>query len=205
LPNNLFDHSNQYKSLRVLNWMITYNDVYEASRKERYSEQLQPISKNFVKEVSVYLKEKKEMASKEDDSFSDVIIKTKKQLENAITLFKEFMLRRKKKILTLVLVATETGISKHDFDNMLQFEKEMFEELMKCIDGSDKKLNFILKGGEDAGGEKNDLVSFIDGVEEFVDMKGNSIGPFEKGQIANIPKEIAQILVADKKVELVER
>jgi len=76
---------------------------------------------------------------------------------------------------------------------------------MKCIDGSDKKLNFILKGGEDAGGEKNDLVSFIDGVEEFVDMKGNSIGPFEKGQIANIPKEIAQILVADKKVELVER
>ena len=205
MPNNLFDHSNQYKSLRVLNWMITYNDVYEASRKERYSEQLQPISKNFVKEVSVYLKEKKEMASKEDDSFSDVIIKTKKQLENAITLFKEFMLRRKKKILTLVLVATETGISKHDFDNMLQFEKEMFEELMKCIDGSDKKLNFILKGGEDAGGEKNDLVSFIDGVEEFVDMKGNSIGPFEKGQIANIPKEIAQILVADKKVELVER
>jgi hypothetical protein len=115
------------------------------------------------------------------------------------------MLRRKKKILNLVLVAAETGISKHDFDNMLQFEKEFFEELMKCIDGSDKKLNQILKGEEDSVGEKNDLVSFIDGVEEFVDLKGNPIGPFEKGQVANIPKEIVQILVADKKVEIIEQ
>jgi len=183
--------------------MITYNDIYEASRKERYSEQLQPIPKNFVVEVSKYLKEKKEMASKEDDVFSDVIIKTKKQLENAITLFKEFMLRRKKKILNLVLIAAETGISKQDFDNMMQSEKDLFEDLMKAIDISDKKVNQILSGQEEKS-PKNDLVSFIEGVEEFVDLQGNSIGPFEKGQMANIPKEIAQILVADKKVEIIE-
>jgi len=41
--------------------MITYNDIYEAARKERYSTQLQPIPKNFVEEVSSYLKEKKEI------------------------------------------------------------------------------------------------------------------------------------------------
>lgn len=184
--------------------MITYNDIYESARKERYSDQLQPISKNFIKDVSVYLKEKKEMASKEDDVFSDVIIKTKKQLENAVTLFREFMLRRKKKILNLVLVAAETGISKQDFDNMLQFEKELFEELMKCIDVSDKKLNRILVGGEEEGGQKNDLVSFLEDVEEFVDLSGNPVGPFGRGEIANIPKEIAEILIADKKVELME-
>ena len=68
--------------------MITYNDIYEASRKERYAEQLQSIPKNFVSEVAAYLKEKREIASKENDIFSDVIVKTKKQLENAITLFK---------------------------------------------------------------------------------------------------------------------
>ena len=65
------------------------------------------------------MKEKKEIASKQDDDFSDVIIKTKKQLENAITLFKELMLRRRKKILNLILIAAETGISKQDFENML--------------------------------------------------------------------------------------
>ena len=99
--------------------MITYNDIYEAARKERYSEQLQSLPKSFISDVSEYLKDKRAFSSKEDDAFSDVIVKTKKQLENAITLFKELMRRRRKKILNLVSVAAETGISKQDFENML--------------------------------------------------------------------------------------
>ena len=31
------------------------------------------------------------------------------------------------------------------------------------------------------------------------------MGPFEKGQVANIPKEIAKILVEDNKVEIIEK
>jgi len=79
--------------------MITYNDLYDTLRKERYSEQLQPIPKNFIKEVSAYLKDKKEIANKKNDDFSDTILKTKKQFENSIAIFKELILRRKKKIL----------------------------------------------------------------------------------------------------------
>ena len=184
--------------------MITYSDIYEAARKERYSTQLQPIPKNFVKEVAIYLREKKEIASKEDDDFSDVIIKTKKQLENAMTLFKELMLRRRKKILNLVLIAAETGISKQDFENMLAFEKELFEDLMKCIDFSDKKVEEILNGGKQEK-TKNELVVFIEDVEEFMDLDGGKMGPFEKGQVANIPREIAKILIDDNKAEVIEK
>ncbi|MBU2562586.1 MAG: hypothetical protein KKF68_02915 [Nanoarchaeota archaeon] len=183
--------------------MITYNDIREATRKERYSKQLQPISKNFVVEVANYLKEKKEAASKEDDSFSDVIIKTKKQLENAITLFKEFIRIRKKKILGLVLIATETGISKQDFENMLLFEKILFEELMKCVENSDKKFSEIFNG-EKPSEKKNELIVFKQDVEEFVDLNGEKMGCFENGQIANIPVEIAKILVEDGKAEIIE-
>src|SRR4030042_6020918 len=129
-------------------FMITYNDIYEAARKERYSEQLQPIPKNFATEVAKYLKDKKEIASKDNDDFSDVIIKTKKQLENAITLFKELIVRRRKKILNLVLIAAETGISKQDFENMLAIEKELFEGLMSCMDSSEKKLSELLNGSK---------------------------------------------------------
>jgi len=191
--------------------MITYNDIYEAARKERYSEQLQKLPKNFITEVADYLREKKDIASKSSESgdesemFSDVIIKTKKQLETAITFFKELIRRRKKKILELVLIAAETGISKQDFDNMLSFEKALFEELMRCIDFSDKKLNEDLNGKRSLGDKKkNELVVFNEDVEEFVDLSGEKMGPFEKGQIANIPKEIAKILIEDDKVEVVE-
>ncbi len=181
--------------------MITYNDVYEAARKERYSEQLQKISNSFIVELAKYLKEKKEIASKEDDAFSDVIIKTKKQLENAVTLFKELMLRRRKKILNLVLIAAETGISKQDFDNMLSFEKSLFEDLMKCVDISDKKLNEVLNGKEET--KKNELVIFKENVEEFVGLDGEKMGPYDKGEIVNLSKEITKILIEDGKVEMV--
>ena len=183
---------------------VKTSNATEAARKERYSTQLQPIPKNFIEEVSIYLKEKKEIASKQDDDFSDVILKTKKQLENAITLFKELMLRRRKKLLNLVLIAAETGISKQDFENMLSFEKELFEEFMKCIDSSDKKVRDILNG-EKQKEQKNNLIVSIEKVEEFIGLEGKKMGPFEKGQIANLPKEITSILIEDKKVELIEK
>ncbi len=184
--------------------MITYNDIYEASRKERYSDQLQPLPKNFVDEVAEYIKDKKEMASKEDDSFSEVIAKTKKQLENAITLFNELMLRRRKKILALVLIAAETGISKQDFENMLIFEKSLFEEMMKNIDFTDKKIQAIFSGKKQEE-DKNELIIFKTNVDEFMDLEGGKLGPFEKGQMANMSKSIAKILIDDGKAEIIER
>jgi len=183
--------------------MITYNDIYEYSRKERYSEQLQQLPKNFIDEVADYLRDKKEIAIKETDIFSDVIIKTKKQIENATTLFKELMLRRRKKLLNLVLVAAEIGISKQDFDNMLPYEKALFEEIMKCIDFSDKRLNENLNGKREED-VKNQLIVFKTDVEEFVGMDGEKLGPFDKGQIANLPREITKILMDDGKAELCE-
>ena len=184
--------------------MITYNDIYEAARKERYSDQLQSLGKNFVEEVAEYLKDKKEMASKEDDVFSDVIAKTKKQLENAVTLFNELMLRRRKKILNLVLIAAETGISKQDFENMIGFEKTLFEEMMKTIDFTDNRVREILNGKKQEKGQ-NELIMFKTNVEKFMDLEGGNLGPFEKGQMANISKTIAKILVDDGKADVVEK
>jgi len=183
--------------------MITYSDIYDATRKEKYSEQLQELPKNFIYDFSEYMKEKKEMFSKEEDSFSDSNIKTKKQLENALTLFKELMLRRRKKILNLILVASEIGISKRDFDNMLDFEKELFEDLMKCLEKSDKNFIELLNGKAETF--KNEMVSFKTDVEEFIGPDGEKLGGFKKGQIANLPSEIVEILVEDGKAERIEQ
>jgi len=186
--------------------MITYNELYDALRKERYSEQLQPIPKRFIKEVAAYLKDKKEIANKDNDDFSDTILKTKKQYENSIAIFKELMLRRKKKILELAFVAAETGISKRDFENMLAVEKECFDDIMKAVERGDKKIAEILKGAEDDGADKpkNKMIVFVEDTEEFLDLEGNKLGPFKKGDVANIAEEIANILLVDKKAESVE-
>jgi DNA replication initiation complex subunit (GINS family) len=83
------------------------------------------------------------------------------------------MLRRKKKILELAFVATETGISKRDFENMLQVEKEMFDSIMKTIEKSDKKVSEMLKGmdEEDLTKAKNKMIVFIEDTDEYMYMQ----------------------------------
>jgi DNA replication initiation complex subunit (GINS family) len=185
--------------------MITYRDIYEAAKKERYSEVLQPIPKNFIKDVAKYLKEKKEAASKEGEVFSEVLMKTKKQLENANTLFQELLRRRRKKILNLVLIASETGISKKDFDNMFLIEKTLFEDLVKCLERSDKKLSELLNGGKEESGQKNQLIVFLEEVEEFISPTGEKFGPYGVGDFVNLPKELAEIFIQDGKAENMEK
>ena len=178
----------------------------EALRKERYSEQLQPMIKDFIKEVASYIKDREQLIGKEKDLFSEDLQKNKKQLENSIAIFKELILRRKKKILDLAFVSAETGISKRDFENMLHSEKEIFERIMKAINDGDKAIEKILSGAEADGinGQKNKLIIFKQDTDEFLDLEGNKLGPFKKGDIVNLPQEIANILMVDNKADPVE-
>jgi DNA replication initiation complex subunit (GINS family) len=184
--------------------MISYNDLYEALRKERYSDDLQLLKKSFLAEVSEYFTEKKKFSDKDDDMFSDVVLKSKKRLENAMALFKELLLRRRKKVLNLAFVASETGISKKDFENLLEFEKELFEDIVKSLEKADKNLsNSMVVGGKVESPFK--LVRFTNSVDEFLDLEGETIGPFAQGEVANLNNEIVNILVQDKKVEILEQ
>lgn len=183
--------------------MITYNDIYEALRKEKYSEVLQPISKRFILEVAEYLKDKKEITENKDDLFSDSILKSKKQLENAVSIFRELMLRRKKKLLNLAFIARETGVTKRDFDNMLDSEKEMFDKIVKSMEESDKTVADML-GGKKSVEKSNKMIMFKDNVEEFMDLTGELLGPFEKGEVANLSEEVVKILQDSGKAEVIE-
>ncbi|VVB80492.1 Uncharacterised protein [uncultured archaeon] len=185
--------------------MITYNDLYESLRKERYSDDLQLLSKSFLHEVSEYLEDKKNFSEKGDSNglFSDMALKNKKKLENSMAIFKELLLRRRKKILNLAFVASETGISKKDFENLLDFEKELFEDIVKSLEKADGNLSGEMQGGV-VEESKYQLVKFTDKVEQFLDLDGESIGPFQKGEIANLDRDIVQILAQDKKVEVIE-
>ncbi len=113
--------------------MISYNELYELVRKEKFSDGLQVLPKNFIEGFSEYIAVTKEQGNTDDGLFADSIAKSKKQFENSIALFKELMLRRKKKLLNLVFVAAETGIMKRDYENMLGFERELFDKFVRAF------------------------------------------------------------------------
>lgn len=183
---------------------VSYQDIYEFLRKEKYSEQLQVLPRTFIAQVAEFFRESREKLKGEDPLFSEELGAEKKQLENAISIFRELMLKRKKKILNLVFVASETGIMKRDFGSMLRFEQELFEKLVSAVESGDKDLNDALTGKVDKEEHKNRLIIIDQPVEDFVDLEGNSIGPFEKGHVANLNSEVAKILVSDGKARFVD-
>lgn len=185
--------------------MISYNDLYELLRKERFSENLQLLPKNFLEDISEYLNEKKELSVGEEGLFADSAAKSKKQLENSIAIFKELVLRRKKKLLNLVFVAAETGIMKRDYENMLYFERELFDKLVKAFEEGDKEISKSMSAKKvDEIKKNNKLIIFNQNVEQFVDMSGSLVGPFASGELANLEKEIAGILVSGGKASFVD-
>src|SRR3989338_5468393 len=182
--------------------MISYQDIYDLLRKEKYSEELMQLPKSFFNEVAAYISEKKGIINKEHDLFSEAIIKTKKQLDNTLELIKEIILRRKKKILNLSFIASETGINKKDFDNMLPHEKELFQAVTQQLEKITKGFSNMLNGVSERE-LKHKLVKFKSDFKIFLDAEGNILGPFKEGEIANLPAEIAQILIKDESAELV--
>jgi len=185
--------------------MLTYNDLYEILRKEKYSEMLQQLPKNFVEDVSEYLADRKSQTTKDDDLFADSAMKSKKQLENSVAIFKELILRRKKKLLNLVFVAAETGIMKRDYENMIPFEREVFDKIVKAFEEGDKSLAKIMNGKKDDDEtDKMKLILFNQNVEQFVDMFGNVIGPFASGELANLDGQVSEILVSGGKASFVD-
>lgn len=184
--------------------MISYTDLYEVLRKEKYSENLQLLPKDFLNQVAEYLGDKK-TESKEEDLFQEAVVRNKKQLENFISLFKELMLRRKKKLLALIFVATETGIMKRDYENMLSFEQKTFDSMVKVFEEGDKQLSQFLQGKSEKEKLIYSLVLFNEDVEPFVDMNGSIIGPFKAGQLANLDNEVSSILVSGGKAKFVDQ
>ena len=73
---------------------------------------------------------------------------------------------------------------------------------MKNMEEGDKKMTNMLNGQEQEE-QKNKLITFLQDTEEFLGLDGEKLGPFKKGEIANLPLEIANILIVDNKAEAV--
>lgn len=179
--------------------MIKYEDLYEILRKEKNNDSLQNISLDFMKDFSIFISEKKSAITNNGNFFADEIMRDKKQYENSMILFKELILRRKKKILNLVFIANETNLMKKDFENMLPFEKDLFDSLLHSVEQTDKLISMLLINGEQENENKKGVMVLED-IEQFMDVSGNIIGPFVKGQTVSVDKETADILIGSQKV-----
>lgn len=205
------------------NVIITYEALYEILRREKARPEIQKLDETFFSDVIEYIEEKKsfiESQSKSESIFSATELeKTKKQLENVQKILKELYEKREHKILQLALISSRTNNNFNNMESLLPEERSICLEMLKVLSGSRNNiLNSLINGqlpkkledysktkpkeiNTDAKGEENKLIRILSPLPKFMGPNLEVYGPFEQETVVNLPSEIANLLIKNKKAE----
>ena len=203
--------------------VITYETLYELLKRERERTDLQKLEPAFFSDTINYIKDKKKIleAKAEDSVFApEERKKTERQLENIYKIVKELYERREKKILLLAVDKSRTRSNLIDASGLLKEEKVFFDALTNMLDNYreailfavlNEKMPFMQSLEEKKPVEvfrsaielkkPTRLVRFTSHVPKFVGPELEEYGPFEEEDIANLPAEIADVLINKAKAE----
>ena len=205
--------------------VITYETLFELLKRERERTDLQKLEPSFFSDTIGYIRDKKKILEAKSDSVfaSDEKKKTERQLDNIYKILKELYERREKKIISLALDKSRTKTNLIDTTSLLKEEKVLFEALTGLLDSYrdailysvlNEKLPFMQpledkKPKEDfrtalelkEAKKPTKLVRFTSHVPKFVGPELEEYGPFEEEDIANLPVEVAEVIVSRGKAE----
>ena len=194
---------------------ITYETLFDMLRNEKNREELQKLEPNFFEDLIQYISDKKELLAHDHDSelFSELEKeKTIKQLENIKKLVRELYERREKKIMYMALISSRTG-SLLDDSALLKEEKQLFDAIIEVLNNSRVGVLFkVLKAQKPElmptikqeikeTPKETKLVRFTHAVPKFLSKDLEVYGPFEEEDIANLPIEIANVLISKGRAE----
>ncbi len=188
---------------------INYEIIYDVLRKEKYNQELQKLDESFYKDVLKYLKEKESILKsqeKKESIFKSEIEKTRKQLENAKKLLKEIYERRESKIIQLALLSSRANNNNND--SILPEELLLYDLLINNLNHfRNSVIERVLNQPKDLKADKEQktlLVRFLNPLPKFLGTDLTIYGPFKQEDMANIPMEIAQMLIRVKYAEEVK-
>ncbi|MBS3095988.1 hypothetical protein J4480_00950 [Candidatus Woesearchaeota archaeon] len=202
--------------------VITYETLFELLKRERERVDLQKIEPEFFSNTISYIKDKKKIIEAKSDSVfaSEERKKTERQLENIYKILKELYERREKKIISLALDKSRTKSNLIDTTALLKEEKVVFDALTGLLDNYreailysilNEKMPFMnpIEAKKPSDEFKSalelkkstKLVRFASPVPKFVGTELEEYGPFSEEDIANLPSEIADVLIGKGKVE----
>ena len=207
--------------------VITYETLFELLQREKERSDLQKLEPTFFSDVIGYIKDKKKILEAKDSTFHEERKKTERQLENIYKILKEFYERREKKIIVLALDKSRTKSHLIDIGALLKEEKVVFEALASLLDmyrGAilysilNEKMPFMQPIHSDESRmpeiKPNDgfktalevkkptkLATLMTFVPKFVGPELEEYGPFEEEDIANLPGEVALVIISKGKAE----
>lgn len=199
---------------------ITYESLFDLLRRERGRIELQKLDGTFMDDVQQYVREKAQLADRDADNVAARI-----QLTNAKKILKELYERRERKLMALALDTSRLPTAVFDSTCLLPHELAIFteacaflahhkEQVLSPLIGPGLKAPAILderavhpdaeNPREVPEGTAEPLpgpvietvrIKFLSPIPKFVGPKRQVFGPFGKEEEANLPGEIAKLLI----------
>jgi len=203
---------------------ISFEDIHELLRSEKYSSDLQPLAEEQLAQISRYLENKKQLLQKQKESAlfeNNPQDKLRDELDNANRALRDFYDKREKKIITRAIFTARSGSQLRDTTNMLKSEEQLYDHLVEILKKSwgdfffhlnskpqeraeiehEKPLNNVSEVTSITEQATANLMHlrFTDAIPELLDSDLKKWGPFAKDQIAVLPAELADLLVKQAK------
>ena len=204
---------------------ISYDSLFDLTRREKSREELQKIEDSFYGDVAAFLKEQER--SMMGFSHGLEYEKAKIQLNNMKKLLRELYEKRERKILNLVLYKVKSGTSLVDMTPLLPEEQVFFEKAYQLLmQGRESIIEPVLAGrnaamdillnaaapktespadngsellievtGKKTIQEPRISVKLLMPLPEFLGRDMEIYGPFKEGDVAQISETVAKVLV----------
>jgi len=199
---------------------ITYETLFELLRREKNREELQKLDNSFFDDILGYITEKKEQLGSlqsKDDLFA---VEEKKkaiiQDDNIRKILRELYEKREKKIIAMAMDKSRASASVIDTSTLLNKEKVLYDNIVELLNCFRKGILMNLLEGKGAvicdselkiqePAEKSDeeekkeevvkRVKISEFVEKFIGSDVKEYGPFEDGDTAELPEDVADLLI----------
>ena len=206
--------------------VITHETLFEMLKREKDRTELQKLDASFFNDVVNYIKDKRKIISGNDALFSaDDRKKTEKQIENVRRILKDLYDKREKKVIGMALDKSRTKSNVIDTSALLKEERMLFDSLAGMFDRfregilysllnesfpsieenknpeNNKEKNIADKEIKNGIRKDTKLVRFVKPVPKFIGEELEEYGPFEEEDIANLPGEIADVLISKGRAE----
>jgi len=206
--------------------VITYESLYELLRRERYRPELQRLDTSFYRNALNYLKEKQAILNSQEGKDSifagSEIDKTRVQLRNVQKILRDIYEKREEKIVRLAIFNSRNNASVQNESALLPEEEGIFDSvkgvlsqyrggiLHNLLSSNAPELPVKKEKALKTDGEIDKVnpgfikVRIMASVPDFVGPDMNIYGPFEKGAVVELPKDISDVLTANSQAEITE-
>lgn len=174
---------------------LSYDELRKAQLKERHYSALQKLGEDYFDEFSSYVS-KLEARLGEKYSGDDA-----RAYENAFSVFKDLVSRRKHKIVLKALRDSRNDV--FVTDGLARQEKKLYESLMGLFGDYSRELGFSRKPEPEKAEKEEVAIRILMDLPQFM-ASDTSFGPFSKGQEVVLPVDAGALLLKRKAAEKVK-